>query len=842
MNKYNWTLIKELVDTAIDLPPGKRVSFIETHSGVSEDAKMEAVSLLQAIESSEGLWDKLLLTNQIIAEDLTNSDSLADISFPSTIPKSVGPYSVIAHIASGGMGDVVLAEKADGQIKRNVAIKILRRELQTPENTARFIQERDILSGLNHPNIARLYDGGITEDGRPYLVLEYVDGLPIDKFCREKTCPTEYKLRLFYQICRAVKYAHGNLVVHRDLKPGNIFVTSNNSVKILDFGIAKIIDTELSEDQLIQTGKGARLLSIQYAAPEQVMAENITTSTDIYALGLLLYELLTGCKPFELSGKKIAEAERIIRYQSPGKPSAATNNNTLKKKISGDLDAIILKMLRKSPADRYQSVEEVLYELDRYQAKKPVQARRGSFAYKSKKFIERQKVPLSIALLLLFTVSALLVYHFKEVNSQKNLAQEKQQQAEIVTSFMTDLFESADPLRNVDDTLTVYDLLERGKERVDGLKDDFPAKPALIASLAGSYQNLGSYDQAEILYQQAYRLLESRPEDKHDLLDMTYQFGSMHVSQRNYTDAAFYFDSAVKLDKELNTRSSLLSASIYTSYGNTVAELGNSELAIIFLNNALSIHEKLKSSIREKRQALINLAKAYRHNKNYKKSEELYRKILADIENSDYDHQAGSSLGGIYNNLAYLLKVQDKYDEAIYYYYESLQLHEKLYGRSHPLTLMIINNLASAYDKTGETKKVKELLQTGIERTEEQFGNTHWRTATSFRSLGIHLFRNEQPDEAEIYFREAFKRYSQNLGPEHLWTAVTEIYLAACIYLSSEKSISTSMFENAYMNLYKKKNAFTSFDKQLLSMVLNDIERYELREWDGKIELLKKMI
>ncbi|MGF1671205.1 MAG: serine/threonine protein kinase, partial [Balneolaceae bacterium] len=389
MTKDRWKTVTSIVDLILEAKPGDQQKIIDNECGHDPELIREVKKFLFSIENSESLWDDLLKSNKILANELTESGALLDDTTTSFIPEQIGVYKLIRLIARGGMGDVFLAERNDGQFKRTVALKILRRELISENYTQRFITEREILSSLDHPNIARLYDGGFTNDGRPYLVMEYIDGEPITSFCTRNECSAEKKLDLFIQICQAVHYAHTNLIVHRDLKPDNIFVTTGGVVKILDFGIAKILDTELSPEMLVQTSTGSRLFSVQYAAPEQITLDKITTSTDVYALGLILYEIITGSKPNNLEAKNLKKAENLIRFQSPESPSRVVANKQLSKKLRGDLDSIILKALRKEPEHRYATVDLLLNDIKRYQHHLPVLAKSGSIKYRCQKFTKR---------------------------------------------------------------------------------------------------------------------------------------------------------------------------------------------------------------------------------------------------------------------------------------------------------------------------------------------------------------------------------------------------------------------------------------------------------------------
>lgn len=298
-----------------------------------------------------------------------------------TEPAGFGPWRPLRILGSGGMGEVWLADRADGLYERQAALKILHSGMYMAETLARFEQERAILAKLNHPSIASLYDAGIIGDGRPWLAMEYASGIPITEWCRVNNLPIDRRVGLFIQVCEAVQYAHSHLIVHRDLKPDHILVTeveNEIAVKILDFGIAKLLDTSVSPARQIETQKNVRVMSLRYAAPEQIRGDPVTTATDVYALGLVLYELLTDTFPFALDDKKIQEVEMMILEEEPAKPGVRAGGVSGKKGFSRDLDAIVLKALRKEPQYRYSSAENLREDLVRFQENLPVRARQGN--------------------------------------------------------------------------------------------------------------------------------------------------------------------------------------------------------------------------------------------------------------------------------------------------------------------------------------------------------------------------------------------------------------------------------------------------------------------------------
>lgn len=359
MGDLNWEKVETIIDEILQLPEDQQETYIEKRCSDDEQTMTEVIDLLHAIRESEGWLEDSYQFRDSLLNELANDFELKT-SQQSFIGSKIGSYTIRKKIGEGGMGAVFLGERSDGDFEHQVAIKIVRQGFTIGENIQRFRREQKILAGMNHPGIARLFDGGVTDDGSPYIIMEYVDGMPITEYCKQQNCTIDDKLSLFIQVLKAVRHAHENLVIHRDLKPGNILVTESGDVKVLDFGISKLLE---EDDSPTITQTGARLLTLKYAAPEQIKQTNITTATDLYALGVMFYELVADDLPFDLNDKSRYESEQIILNESPPKPSGKVSSDQLKKNLSGDLDAICLKSLRKEPEKRYRVANEFLGDL-----------------------------------------------------------------------------------------------------------------------------------------------------------------------------------------------------------------------------------------------------------------------------------------------------------------------------------------------------------------------------------------------------------------------------------------------------------------------------------------------
>ena len=542
-----WTIIKKIFSEAINLAPENRESFVRKATEGHPEQFNEVMSLLKAHEQPG------LLDNPFENLKSTFFDNEADKSrmFRN---KKIGPYKIIKELGRGGMGRVFLAERDDEQFTQKVALKLIPGGITSENQTLRFLSERQILANLNHPNIAKLLDGGITDYGLPWFAMEYIDGKPIDLYCDEKHLSIPERLELFRKVCDAVQFAHQKLVVHRDLKPSNILVKENGSIKLLDFGIAKILNPdELESFELPITKTGLLPLTPAYASPEQVRGETITTASDIYQLGIVLYELLSGCRPYEVSGHSPSEIEQIICREEPTRPSTAitkthsnylknetsgvqvslarrTKPDQLKKRLKGDLDTIVLKALRKEPERRYESAEKLASDIENFLTGNPVSAHPDSVIYRGKKFFERHTVGVLSAaaiVLLLIGYAATITWHSQQTQAALLQAQQETDRAEQALSraealqvFLLDLFRAAEPDQPRDQLPTTDELLEIGAERAldpDGASSE--ERFEILLAIAGvySYYSQPSQQKTNLLLDTAIELARNedtlRPED-----------------------------------------------------------------------------------------------------------------------------------------------------------------------------------------------------------------------------------------------------------------------------------------------------------------------------------------
>lgn len=415
------------------------------------------------------------------------------------VGRRFGDYQVIRELGRGGLGAVYLAARADDEYRKEVAIKLIRRGLDTDDILRRFLTERQILAQLDHPNISRLLDGGTTDDGLPYFVMEFVKGEPITAYCDEHGLKLTERLDLFRKVCGAVTFAHQNLVVHRDLKPSNILVTPEGEPKLLDFGIAKLLSAD--DEMLTQTAPGERAMTPEYASPEQVKGERITTASDVYSLGVLLYEILTGHRPYRLETGSADEISRAITEQEPERPSTAIARGDGNSKIEirnskflkGDLDNIVLMALRKEPERRYSSVDNFSDDIRRHQQRLPVRARPNTFSYRARKFVSRNKTTVVAAVLVLFAIVAGMIATQRQAriaNAQRLKAESRFNDVRKLAN--SNLFEVYPEIENLEGSLKAREaILRNALAYLDSLAKEAAGDSTLQSELATAYEKVG---------------------------------------------------------------------------------------------------------------------------------------------------------------------------------------------------------------------------------------------------------------------------------------------------------------------------------------------------------------
>jgi eukaryotic-like serine/threonine-protein kinase len=587
MTAENWITIKQSLQDVLNLAPLEREEFFRK-SGLSDDLKTEIRSLLAIEENAEKFMS-------VTAGGFTMEFFENETAKHSLVGQTIGIYEITDELGDGGMGAVYLAQRTDGKFEQKVAVKMLKREYNTKQIRRRFELEKEIQAKLHHPNIAALLDSGTTDDGVPYLVMEYIEGVPIDVFCAEKSLDLKARLKLFNKVCEAVGYAHRNLIIHRDLKPSNIIVTEKGDPKLLDFGISKLLDAELSDDTNAVTLLGA--MTPEYASPEQIKGEIVTTATDIYSLGVVLYIMLTGTFPYNFENKTNGKILTEITDSEPLKPSAISNfriqisNSAIQnpKSLKGDVDNIILKSLCKEPERRYKTVEQFSADIWRYIDGIPIMARPATLFYQASKFYQRNKVSVLAGIFVFLALVAGIAAALSQANSareQANIALEMQRHSELeaehakieeekakkITAYMSKVFSYANPQWYAEGAKFKGEtkVIEAMDDLGDKIDTDFAGQPDIQAELHHKFADIfGSVSipkgksEAEIERSKKYnakaldharRALELRRQfygERHELIakDMVYLYWRGGVDEK---DRAAYLMAAINMMRETN--------------------------------------------------------------------------------------------------------------------------------------------------------------------------------------------------------------------------------------------------------------------------------------------------
>lgn len=568
MDSASWQKIETLVEEALAIPERERAAWLDANCNGDDFLRAEVISLLAFESQAESFLHKPAVAKAALL--LTEEDDRL-----SRKGQHIGPYKFLSEIGRGGMGVVYLAAREDDQFRQRVAIKLIKRGFDTEDILRRFRNERQILASLNHSNIARLFDGGTTGDGLPYFVMEYVEGLPLLQYCDEHELSTNERLKLFLTICSAVQHAHQNLVIHRDLKPSNIMVTHEGDPKLLDFGVAKFLNPELIGESAEQTQTMLRVMTPEYASPEQVRGQHVTTSTDVYSLGIILYELLTGIRPYKLKDTSPEELSRAIRESEPTKPSDAFRDTGTGRRrdterrsspniavsprlrvsasqLRGDLDNIVLMAIRKEPGRRYKSIEQFSEDIERHLKGLPVIARKDTFAYRTSKLAQRHKAAAAAAVLVALAIIAGLIattWQARRASEQARVAEEQRDKAqaaqartEKINAFMQSIFSYANPhwfgRAGGRKDVSVLEAMRDIEKHID---TDFQDEPDLRADvyqqLGDSYRTQGLFADAERNLREALRLrLELYGEDNAKVAESLYILSGVLCSQGNEAD------------------------------------------------------------------------------------------------------------------------------------------------------------------------------------------------------------------------------------------------------------------------------------------------------------------
>jgi len=845
MDEHSWDKIETIVDQALTLSSEDRKKFINRECKGDKVLKTEVTELLQSIIESEGWLENPGDYKDGFLQELTEDiDGLS--SSGSLIGTTIGAYTVKKKVGEGGMGTVYLAERSDEEFDHEVAIKIIRNEKASAKNIERFRQERTILAGLNHPGIAKLFDGGVTEDGFPYFIMEYVNGMPIDQYCQQHGCSLEKRISLFKKVLKAVRHAHENLVVHRDLKPGNILVNKNGDIKILDFGISKFLDKHTTNPVTTQTN--ARLLTPKYAAPEQILQNSLTTAVDIYALGTVLFKILTKNLPFDLDDLSQFEIEQAVLEQAPARPSQRVSSSNLKQKLKGDLDAITLKALRKEPELRYRTANEFLDDLENYQRDLPISAQEDSLRYRTRKFYSRNKKGIGIAVGIFLLIIGLTSFYTWRITQERNRAQIQSERAEEMTDFLLSLFEANNPREGVGKDLPASVILEKGLKKLQSKPMASENKAMLLAAIGQIQMKMGQLDEAAGPIKNAYTLLsDSLTPKTDDLVDINTVYANWQRSIGNTDSAITLYKKADSLHRAIGTTNSeayrinmhnlayvyntnkdfekalsILNNTSYAAEPQTKDEfhnksyyynskaiafagLGNYEKAIQFYEKSLELREQIYSADNpELALAYQNIAVVYLRQNLYRRAYDLFKKAYHIRKKTiGPDHQlVGSTLSG----LAVAANEIGKPVESEQYHKKCIQILKKQHGTNHYRYALGMRNYANFLIDAERFKEAEQILQTSHDIIVRNYGESHPLHGYVTNSKAD-LYRSwNQPEKAEQYYEKTYSIFEKRYGPDHL-------KLAQILYGHAKLKFKETKYDSA-LTLLKESNKIYETNNQ----------------------------
>lgn len=804
MASTDWKRIRALFEKAVELTSAERAALLDAEC-IGEPELRRDVEMMLAADARAQADDNAVGE---AAPDLLNalSDDARARERDALIGLKLGPWRLLREIGRGGMGAVYLAERDDGEYLQQAAIKLVRPGWDVGELLQRFRGERQILASLNHPNIARLLDGGVSTDGKPYLVLEYVQGSEIGRYSNQHRLDIEARLRLFLTVCDAVTHAHRRLIVHRDLKPSNILVDEAGQVKLLDFGIAKLIQPNAGI-----TASAARMFTPEYAAPEQVRGDAVTTGVDVYALGLLLFDLLTGRRPYGATASTPAAYEQAILTQEPQKPSRAANEGDaeadahaaarnldpahLSARLRGDLDAIVLKALRKEPDQRYASVAAIADDVHRYLDREPVAARRGNLRYRATRFLQRHALSTGLAgIAVLSLIAGLGVALW-----QAEQARAEASKSRAALDFMTGLFTLADPVAAQGEKVTARELLETGSQRIrEQLLDQPAARAELLGAMGDAYRGLGLYAEALPILEEAavdaddpaavqlshaialhqlgryndaiaelQTLREAQshkhPRDIDFIAKIDLRIAVAFVSMNRLEEAGKIFDDVLKMQRARHGEDDRQTQETMLRYASWMVLRGRS-------HEARPLTAAVVAALRAQHprdneffaRALGAHSMVVSNTGPYVEAEALRREELAlntQIYGEDHPYTLSSR-----SDLATVLFAQRRFDEALPLFEGVLRSRREQLDLETPAVSLALNHVASTLVALGRADEARPYAEEALRIRLKLFGENHRNTAIALRTLGKVEFETGHLEQAELIFLRAIASMEAALG------------------------------------------------------------------------------
>lgn len=781
-----WARVSPLLDEALELEGDERRAFVGRVAATSPDVAADLEVLLAADAGSGDVLERSVQAASLaFLADVANADHDAGADHA---PPQIGVWRILREIGRGGMGVVYLAERAGADFDQQVALKVIRRGVDSEQALERFRRERQILARFRHPAIAALIDGGVSADGRPYFAMEYVDGQPITEHADRARATIVERLRLVAAAATAVQYAHANLVVHRDLKPSNILVTAGGEVKLLDFGIAQILTGDGSPARSDLTLTGERAMTVDYASPEQIRGDAATTATDIYALGLVLYELLCGRRAHASTSASLHDRERAVLDRDVIDPSRALTTvvagevsepalsgddiasrrgmtvDRLRRRLSGDLDTIVRTALNRDPARRYASVEGLTRDIERHLAGLPIAARPDSTTYRMGKFVARHRIGVAVTALVALLLVAATVVTFR----QATIADREARKAREVSAFLTSIFTISDPSEARGAAVTAREILDRGAQRIETDLGNQPELQADMYAIVGDvYRNLGLIEPSGVLLKRALeRTRAMYGTDDARTAEATERWARWLWDHGDYREAEQMLRETLAWQRRrLGSRSPAVSQTLSTLAA-VAAEDGKSEESLALHREALALDQALHGERHESVVTdLSNIATALQRLNRFDEAEALSRQSLQlrrEMLGPDHPNVALSL-----NALGVILNRKGDSTAATPVLEQALALQRQIFGPNHPEIAQTLDNLALAQEHTGRLKEAAATARQALAVRRASADPNHPDFAISLNNFATISYRLGAYAEAEEALRSAITLWKRTLGPEH---------------------------------------------------------------------------
>jgi serine/threonine protein kinase/tetratricopeptide (TPR) repeat protein len=860
MDQKRWQRLRQVFLAVCDLDAPARARALQVSCADDPALAAEVENLLHASEAASDILESSPIP---APPDVVEDGSIAQ---PYT---HIGPYRLQRLIASGGMGTVYLAQRDDDHYQKNVAIKLVRREVMDAEILRRFQVERQALANLDHPNIARLLDGGIAADGVPYLVMEYLEGEAIDSYCDRRNLPIARRLRLFVQVCRAVAYAHRNLVLHRDLKPANILVTPEGTPKLLDFGIAKLLR---SGDAGETTVTGRLALTPRYASPERIRGDPDTTGTDVYSLGVILYELLCGCRPFKARTTSLSDLERAVLEADPPPPSAAVGRAVelegpagqpsrsippeeisalrdstparLSRRLRGDLDNIVLMAMRKEPQRRYSSPTQLADDIENHLANLPVRARPSSRRYRAAKFTRRHWIGISTAALVGLTIAVAIfgiVRQARIAARERDQAIVEQHRAEALVGLLENMLTSVRPSAQGSD-VTVRQVLDQAAGKIERRLEAEPlVKASLLRTIGRTYTALGLDEQAEPQFRKALEVFRATLGDGHrEVIESLNDLGNLLVTRGAMDEAESTLRQALAQSQERLGPQDPTTIKIKVNLAELLSEHRNLDEATQLLQDALAArrarlgenHVSVAETLDRLSKIALRRGRWAEADRCLTQSLNIYRQLGPRAK--PLILQTLVELAGVRKSEGQTDEALPLYDEAEPMLRKALAVHRKMLGNEHPMTIRLMNDVARLLADKGALDEAESLLReamqanrTRIERGEPDQERARNNLATVQQNLAEVLSGKQQFAEVEDLLTAALSSREEMLGPDSLSVADTLVSLAESRIRNGDANGGQQLLERALRIRQSKLNP----DHPLIAEVTTRLA--ELRRTSG---------